>query len=83
MSLDREIAGLSCRQVLSALGDYVDGELAADDRAAVDAHLRGCAECERFGGAIGAMVGALRRGLPVEPTADLAARLAARLADEP
>ena len=82
MSLDREIAGLTCRQVLALLGDYVDGELAADDRAAVDAHLRGCTTCERFGGAIGAMVGALRRSLAVEPPAELAARLAARLADE-
>lgn len=83
MSLDRELAGRTCRQVLAALGDYLDDELAAGERAAIEAHLRACAECERFGGAIGAVVGKLRQQLADDLEPDLAARLAARLAREP
>ena len=29
------------------LSDYLDGELSADERAAVEAHLRGCADVHR------------------------------------
>ena len=85
MTLDREVAGITCRQVLTALGDYVDGELGDAERAGVEAHLRGCTTCERFGGAIGAMVSAVRRSLadPLDVAADVAARLDARLAREP
>lgn len=81
MTLDREIAGVTCRRVLAALSEYVDGELAAAERDAIADHLRACAACERFGGAIGAMVGALRRELRAEPAPEVSARLAARLAD--
>ncbi len=86
MTLDREIAGITCRQVLAALGDYIDGDLADAERSAVEAHLRGCTACERFGGAVGAMVAAVRRSLQAEPgdvAAGVAERLAATLAREP
>lgn len=86
MTLDREIAGITCRHVLAALGDYIDGELAEAERAAVESHLRACTNCERFGGAVGAMVAAVRRSLHADPgdvTPDVAARLAERLAREP
>jgi anti-sigma factor RsiW len=80
MTLDREIAGRTCHQVLAALGDYVDGELPDDERAAVDGHLRACVECERFGGAIGALVGTVRRTLRDDAPPDVIDRLQARLA---
>lgn len=61
--LDREVAGLRCREVLAVLSEYLDGELPRDRRARVEAHVRRCERCERFGGAFGAVVGALRREL--------------------
>ena len=42
--------GLTCGDVLAKLGDYVDRDLAARERSRVDAHLRVCSVCERFGG---------------------------------
>lgn len=82
MSLDREVAGLTCRQVLERLSDYVDQELTAEARQDVEAHLRGCQECLRFGGAVGGMVAAIRGGLVTELPQGAAQRLAARLAGE-
>lgn len=60
---ERTVAGLACSQVLERLSDYVDGELAADARAQVEAHLHGCDACTRFGGEFGALVKALRSRL--------------------
>ncbi|MFO0634109.1 MAG: anti-sigma factor [Nannocystaceae bacterium] len=57
---DREIAGLRCSEVLALLGDWVDGELSLERRAAVEGHVRGCDVCERFGGRFAAMVKAIR-----------------------
>ncbi len=72
---------LDCAGVLERLSDYVDDTLATDDRRAVEEHLRGCENCERFGGAFGAAVAALRRGLEDPTTSDAAAlrRLQARV----
>lgn len=60
---DREVGGLRCGEVLERLSAYVDGEL--DDGAVrlVDAHLRGCDRCERFGGRFAHVVAALRKEL--------------------
>ncbi len=57
---ERHVGGLSCSAVLECLGDYVDGELTATDMARVDAHLRGCTVCERFGGRYASVVHAAR-----------------------
>jgi anti-sigma factor RsiW len=57
------IAGLSCGDVLARLSDYVDGELAAEERARVEEHLRGCDGCQRFGGAFRGVVEGLRQHL--------------------
>lgn len=84
MKGERVVGGLSCGQVLERLSDYLDGELAGDDRAAVEAHLRGCDGCARFDGEFRATVVALRRHLLASPPAppSVRARLAAALAGE-
>lgn len=63
MKSERLIAGLRCSEVLANLSDYIDGQLSPERRAQIEAHLRGCAVCERFGGQFGKVVAALRRAL--------------------
>jgi len=65
MTVENEvtIAGLSCGQVLDRLSDYLDGDLPAPEREQLEAHLRGCDRCARFGGEFRAVVGALRSHL--------------------
>lgn len=63
--LDREVAGLRCRDVLDALPDFLDDAVDADLRARILEHLRGCDRCERFGGEYGAVVASLRRQLAI------------------
>jgi anti-sigma factor RsiW len=60
---DRLVAGLRCSEVLALLSDYLDRELGAADREGVEAHLRGCDRCARFGGELRATVRALREHL--------------------
>jgi len=57
------IAGLSCGQVLERLSDYLDGDLSPAARDQLEAHLRGCDRCARFGGELRGVVDALRRHL--------------------
>ena len=40
--------GLTCREVLALLTDYLDGALAPIDHARVAAHLQGCEACARY-----------------------------------
>ena len=47
---DRALAGLWCHQVLEQLSRYLDDELAAEDRARFERHVRECDVCSRFGG---------------------------------
>jgi len=37
-----------CKDVIAHLGDFVDGELPISQRAAVENHLDGCADCAAF-----------------------------------
>lgn len=78
--LDRSVAGMTCREVLADLSDFIDGELPPSRVAQVREHLAGCGECERFGGRVGRLVGALRADREPE-TVDpsVAARLRERL----
>lgn len=66
----RESGGLACGEVLTVLGSYVDGELPAAERTRVDAHLRGCTVCERFGGRYAAVVEGARQRLGAAPSLD-------------
>ena len=85
MKGERVVGGLSCGQVLDRLSDYLDDELPGEGRAAIEAHLRGCDGCARFGGELRATVEALREHLLAapQPPSRLRERLAAALAREP
>lgn len=56
----REVGGIRCDAVLAVLSDYIDGQLSPEKVAAIETHLRGCPECERFGNGFGHMVIALQ-----------------------
>ena len=77
---EREVAGMKCGEVLAELSDYLDGDLAVDRATQIDAHLRGCGACERFGREFASTVRSLRRSafhLDAEPA--VFERLCARL----
>lgn len=75
--LETVVAGMSCREVLHHLNDFLDGDLPVADVARVTAHLAGCRTCEQFGGRVGALVGTLR-GVAA-PGADVPSDAAERL----
>ncbi len=62
--------GLTCGDVLAKLGDYVDRDLAARERSRVDAHLRVCSVCERFGGRYAETVRRVRAEIGAPPAVD-------------
>lgn len=57
---ENHVGGLWCREVLERLDAYVDGLLEPAELVAVQAHVQGCDQCARFGGAYARVVGALR-----------------------
>ena len=73
MAKERNVAGITCGEVLERLGAYVDGELHPAERAQIDAHLAGCNWCEEFGLGYAKTVSALRSQLsqaaPLSPDA--------------
>jgi anti-sigma factor RsiW len=84
MESERLVAGLRCGDVLADLSEYLDQGLTAERRAQLEAHVRGCDYCERFGREFAGAVKALRAHL-VEPDAvgdELLARLRERLRQE-
>jgi anti-sigma factor RsiW len=46
--LFRRRRALVCRQAVELMSDYVDGALAARDRARLEAHLAGCPHCTEY-----------------------------------
>jgi anti-sigma factor RsiW len=82
---ERVIAGLSCSDVLARLSDYLDDDLAPEERGRVEAHLRACEGCARFGGDFAATIRALRAhlGAPTGLSRDQAERLRRALDDDP
>jgi anti-sigma factor RsiW len=80
--LDRVLAGIRCREVLEELSAYLDAELPPARAAQIEAHLRACDRCERFGGRFARIVQTIRQALarpePLDP--EVARRLRDRLA---
>ncbi|NUP95192.1 MAG: zf-HC2 domain-containing protein [Planctomycetaceae bacterium] len=81
MNNDRILAGIACTQVLAKLSDYFDGELAPEVSAQIEAHVRQCDNCARFGGAFTAIVAGLRKSIeaPSSSASAATARLRSRL----
>ena len=82
--LNRVVAGIRCIEVLGYLSDYLDGELSQEVRDRIEAHLRGCDQCERFGGQMSQIVKSLRVHLqdPAPIEEGIARRLRDRLRAE-
>ena len=59
----RVIAGVSCDRVLAGLSEYLDDELAQDERIAIEEQVRLCDVGERFGGEFAALTDRLKRRL--------------------
>ena len=78
---EREVAGLTCGQVMAVLSDVVDGAIAPALGARVEAHVAGCGQCARFGQQFVVLLGAMRRQLarPDAVPADVLARVRAAL----
>lgn len=78
---EREVAGLTCSQVMESLSAFVDGEIPADLRARIEAHVAGCHLCERFGADFVRLLDAMRQHLaaPEPVPAEVADRLRAVL----
>ncbi len=81
---ERVVGGLRCSEVLADLSDYMDGHLSAARAGKIEAHLRGCDWCERFGGRFKLAVAALRRelGKADDVPREIRARLRDRLRRE-
>ena len=78
--LDRVVAGLRCRDLLSRLPDFVGGNLNATEMEGLLRHLSGCVHCEKFGGEYGALVESLKsHATPPIVKADVRARLTQRM----
>ncbi len=56
----KHVGGLWCHEVLALLTRHLDGDLNDDELAAVKAHVAGCDNCARFGGAFADAVAKLR-----------------------
>lgn len=66
----RLYGGIRCGEVLEALPDYLDGQVASGVREQIDTHLRQCAVCERFGGRYKRTVATLRSHLGAAAAVD-------------
>jgi anti-sigma factor RsiW len=75
---EREVGGLRCGQVLGGLTEYAAGGLDAETRGRIEAHVRGCSQCERFGDEFARAIHSIRESAG-SPPADVLARLEARL----
>lgn len=73
---------LDCRRIQPRLSEYVDGVLSPDETWEVEKHVAACAVCARVADDFAATTRLLGSLPSAEPSADFAARLALRLADQ-
>ena len=60
----RRRRALVCRQAVALMTDYIDGALAARDRARLEAHLADCPHCSEYLAQLRVTVDALGRAEP-------------------
>jgi anti-sigma factor RsiW len=81
------VTDLVCASGVELLMDYLEGELPAGTRAAIEAHVAGCERCQAFVESYRATPGILRRAtaaaLPPELASGLLAAVRARSAEPP
>lgn len=70
---------LVCASGVELLMDYLEGELTADLRAAIERHLAGCPRCVAFVASYRETPAILRRATLAKLPAELSAALAARV----
>lgn len=75
MNHDDHDPSIDCRRVVDLLGDYVDDQLPAADKRAVDAHVGQCAPCVAFLRQYRFAPAAVREHLLSKVPADLESRL--------
>ena len=73
---------LECRELESFLPAYVDGEFDGSERAEVESHLAGCAECQHAVRIQAAMKDAVRRAAPAIAPIELRHSVQLALRDE-
>jgi anti-sigma factor RsiW len=73
----------TCDEVRESLSEFVDGSLALDARAALEAHLAGCVGCRAEAAGLRDLVGLLRRVPAAAVPEQLGRRIAEALANEP
>lgn len=67
MDGEREIAGLSCSEVLAKVDGLLDGTIEDAGRDAIMAHVAGCDRCAKFGSAYAAVARRIRTVASDEP----------------
>lgn len=78
---DREVAGLTCSEVMADLSRYLDHELPPARSAQVEAHVSACQLCATFGADFARLMDQVRARLstPDPVPSDVAARLQAAM----
>ena len=66
-----------CVSGVELLMEYMEGALAAEDRAAIEAHVAGCSRCQAFMASYEGSLRIMRAATRVEMPADLEASLIA------
>jgi len=61
--------GMRCSEVLAQLSEFLDGGLSVGERGAIEAHVRVCPDCTRFGGVFSTVLGRLRQERRTDPDA--------------
>jgi anti-sigma factor RsiW len=67
--------GLVCREAVELVTDYLDGALSRSEKARLERHLRGCANCTEYLSQIRATVTAAGRVDPESLTPEVEAQL--------